>query len=836
MSTKKTFLRLLSALIAFSLAGILALTALVLYFLPQLPATEDIMQIQLSVPLRIYASNNELIAEYGEKRRLPISIDETPQDLLNAILASEDANFYSHSGVDFTGILRAILANFRSGGHGQGASTVTMQVARNYFLTREKTYTRKFTEVLLAFKLEKQLEKNQILELYVNKIFLGHRSYGFGAAAQVYYGKPVSELSLAQLAMLAGLPKAPSSNNPVSNPERALTRRNYVLGRMLKLGFVSQEQYDSAFSSPVTAKKYATRPDLYAPYIAGMVRDHMVENYGEEETYTSGYNVYTSINADFQRAANEALFKGLITYDERHGFRGAIGRVDVDKNSDKESLNLQLSTYHSVGELLPAIILSTKNNLISAYSTNEEIVEIEKDNYKWARRYKDANTRGNTPKTASDVVSVGDIVYIRKNEQDAWRLSQLPSVEGALVSLKPEDGAVLALSGGFNFFASKFNRATQARRQPGSNIKPFIYSAALDNGFSVGSMISGAPVVVKDSTFGSAWRPENYSKKFFGLTRMREALKKSLNLVSIRLLRSVGIEKTRQHLQKFGFKAENLPDNLSLALGTASLLPIEVARAYATLANGGFLIEPYFIERIEDPAHEIIFQAEPLTACKLCPSPIELIVKTDKPDQDTELTAISTGIDISLPVNITDAPAAEGSADEPPVADHAPWAVSRENAFLMTSMLQEVIRGGTGRKARSLGRSDIGGKTGTTNDQQDAWFSGFGPGVETTVYIGFDNPAPMGRKEVGGRAALPVWIEYMAVALKGVPEKPVDIPDGIVPVYISKKTGNPVDQNHPEAMLEYFMLGQEPDQNKSTNGDLLNPDEQPAEELPDDIL
>ena len=836
MSTKKTFIRLLSALLAFSLAGILAIAALILYFLPQLPATEDIMQIQLSVPLRIYASNSELIAEYGEKRRLPISIDDTPQDLLNAILASEDANFYSHSGVDFTGILRAILANFQTGGHSQGASTVTMQVARNYFLTREKTYTRKFTEVLLAFKLEKQLEKKQILELYVNKIFLGHRSYGFGAAAQVYYGKPVNELNLAQLAMLAGLPKAPSSNNPVSNPERAITRRNYVLGRMLKLGFISREQYNSALSSPVTAKKHATNPDLHAPYIAGMVRDYMVENYGEEETYTSGYNVYTSINADFQRAANDALFKGLITYDERHGFRGAIGHVEVDKNSDQDSLDQQLSEYHSVGELLPAIILSTNNNLISAYSSNEKIIEIEKENYKWARKYKDANTRGSAPKNASDVVSVGDIVYIRKNEKEAWRLSQLPTVEGALVSLKPEDGAVLALSGGFNFFASKFNRATQARRQPGSNIKPFIYSAALDNGFSLGSMISGAPVVVKDNAFGSAWRPENYSKKFFGLTRMREALKRSLNLVSIRLLRSVGVDKTRQHLQKFGFKAENLPDNLSLALGTASLLPIEVARAYAVLANGGFLIEPYFIERIEDSAHEIIFQAKPLTACALCPSPLELIVKTDKPDQDADLTAVSTGIEISPPVNIADTPVRDNNSDETPAPDHAPWAVSRENAFLMTSMLQEVIRSGTGRKARSLGRSDIGGKTGTTNDQQDAWFSGFGPGVETTVYIGFDTPAPMGRKEVGGRAALPVWIDYMAVALKGVPEKLADIPAGIAPVYISKKTGKQVHQGHPEAMLEYFMLGQEPDQNKGTNGDLSNPDEQPAEELPDDIL
>ncbi|MEA1890386.1 MAG: penicillin-binding protein 1A [Pseudomonadota bacterium] len=836
MSSNKIFIQLLSTFIALFFAGILAVAALVLYFLPQLPATEDIMQIQLSVPLRIYTEKDELIAEYGEKRRLPIAIEDTPQNLLNAILAAEDANFYQHSGVDFTGILRAVLANFRSGGHGQGASTVTMQVARNYFLTREKTYTRKFKEVLLAFKLEKQLEKKQILELYVNKIFLGHRSYGFGAAAMVYYGKPVSELDLTQLAMLAGLPKAPSSNNPVSNPERAISRRNYVLGRMLKLDYITQQQYEHALTAPVTAKKHSTNPDLHAPYIAEMVRDYMVENYGEEETYTAGYNAYTSINADFQRAANQALFNGLVTYDERHGFRGAIGHGSVNTDSDKDSLNQQLSEYHSVGELVPAIVLSTKNDIIAAYTQQKKIIEIAKKNYSWAKKYKDENTLGSRPKTASDVVSAGDIVYVRQNNEAEWRLSQLPAVEGALISLRPEDGAILALSGGFNFFASKFNRATQARRQPGSNIKPFIYSAALDNGFSPASMISGAPVVVKDNSLGSAWRPENYSKKFFGLTRMREALKRSLNLVSIRLLRSVGIEKARNHLQKFGFPAEHLPENLSLALGTASLLPLEVARAYAVIANGGFLIEPYFIDRIEDSMHNIIFQTAALTACELCPTPVELApaIQYDEKPADT-LAPVATGLEVNIAAN-NDNAIPEQQETEQQAADHAPWAISRENAFLMRSMLQEVIRGGTGRKARSLGRPDIGGKTGTTNDQQDAWFSGFGPGIETTVYIGFDTPAPMGRKEVGGRAALPVWIDYMKVALDGVPVKLIDIPDGIVPAYIDKKTGRRTSKERPGAMLEYFMLGQEPTSGIHTEGSPLYSEDQPAEELPEDIF
>ena len=837
MRPKNLFLRLLGSLIILVLAGSLAAFALVLYFLPQLPATEDILEIQLSVPLRIHSSNGELIAEYGEKRRQPVAIDETPPDLLNAILASEDASFYQHSGVDFSGILRAVIANFRTGGHGQGASTITMQVARNYFLTREKTYTRKFKEVLLAFQLEDQLDKKQILELYVNKIFLGHRAYGFGAAALVYYGKPLDELNLAQFAMLAGLPKAPSSNNPVSNPERAIERRNYVLGRMLTLAYITPAQHKEALASPISAAKYTTNPDLHAPYVAEMVRDYMVENYGEEQAYTAGYNVYTTINADFQRAANQALFNGLVTYDERHGFRGPIGRAVVDTNTDKDSLNKQLSEYHSVGELIPAIVLSTSDDTITAYTREQQIVEVEKQYYRWARRYKDENTLGERPKTASDVATAGDIVYLRLNANDKWQLSQLPNVEGALVSLRPDDGALLALSGGFNFFASKFNRATQARRQPGSNIKPFIYSAALDNGFSPGSMISGAPVVVKDNSLGSAWRPENYSKKFFGLTRMREALKRSLNLVSIRLLRSVGIEKAQQHLQKFGFLPENLPNNLSLALGTASLLPLEVARGYAVFANGGFLITPYFVERIENSANEIVFQAQPLTACKLCPTPAELFqAPLQNPLPDDSMAVIASGLD-ETPVEAKESELTiEQEMDENAPA-HAPWAISRENAFLVSSMLQEVIRSGTGRKARSLGRSDIGGKTGTTNDQQDAWFSGFGPGVETTVYIGFDKPAPMGRREVGGRAALPVWIDYMEVALKGVPEKLPDIPSGIVPLYINKLTGKQVSEDHPQAMLEYFMAGQEPEPDSQSTGDPLFPDQQqPGEGLPDDIL
>ena len=800
-----------------------------MYLLPELPSTDNIMDIPLSVPMRVFTVDNELIAKFGEKRRQPISIDEAPPLLINAILSTEDANFYHHSGVDFLGILRAVVANFSSGGHGQGASTITMQVARNYFLTPEKTYRRKLKEVLLSFKLENQLTKNQILELYLNKIFLGHRAYGFGAAAEVYYGKPLGELDLSQLAMLAGLPKAPSRDNPISNPERAQSRRNHVLNRMLQLEFISTEQHSLAYSQPVTASRHSTSPDVRAPYIAEMVRDFMFDRYGDA-AYTTGYRVFTTVNAKYQRSADDSLFNGLVLYDERHGFRGRIGSVDINDPALEDTPSTLFNDYPTVGKLIPAVILDVQDEVFTALTHSNQRVNVDKDDFKWARKYLDADHRGPAIKKASDVVARGDIVYLRHIKDDQWRLSQLPGVEGALVSLNPDNGAILALSGGFNFYASKFNRVTQARRQPGSNIKPFIYSAALENGFTAASLISGAPVVIRDSNLGSSWRPENYSKKFFGKIRMREALTRSLNLVSVRLLRSVGIETTRDYLSNFGFQKEHLPNNLTLALGSASLLPIEVARGYSAFANGGFLIEPYLVQRIESGHGTIEYEATPVTPCALCPSPekyshTQEVAIDDVPDSDETGEQLNNQI---IGIN---------ADQEKPSPDHAPWATSRENAFIVSSMLQSVIQSGTGRRARSLGRTDIAGKTGTTNEQRDAWFSGFGPGVETTVWVGFDQPAPLGRKEVGGRAALPVWIDYMAVALADKPVTLTEIPTGIEPAYVSKKTGKAVPQSNSSAYLEYFMAGTEPSESQPSLTDPFNTEEQdPSGMLPEDIM
>jgi penicillin-binding protein 1A len=828
-TSKKLFSRLFASLLGLILTGVIAVAGLVMYLLPELPSTDNIMDIPLSVPMRVFTADNELIAEFGEKRRQPITIDEAPPLLINAILSTEDANFYHHSGVDFLGILRAVVANFSSGGHGQGASTITMQVARNYFLTPEKTYRRKLKEVLLSFKLENQLTKNQILELYLNKIFLGHRAYGFGAAAEVYYGKPLGELDLSQLAMLAGLPKAPSRDNPISNPERAQSRRNHVLNRMLQLEFISTEQHKLAHSQPVTASRHSTSPDVRAPYIAEMVRDFMFDRYADA-AYTTGYRVFTTVNAKFQRSADDSLFNGLVLYDERHGFRGRIGSVEINDPALEDTPSTLFKDYPTVGKLIPAVILDVQDNVFTALTHGNQTVSVAKDNYKWARKYLDADHRGPAIKKASDIVARGDIVYLRHIKDEQWRLSQLPGVEGALVSLNPDNGAILALSGGFNFYASKFNRVTQARRQPGSNIKPFIYSAALENGFTAASLISGAPVVIRDSNLGSSWRPENYSKKFFGKIRMREALTRSLNLVSVRLLRSVGIETTRDYLSNFGFQKEHLPNNLTLALGSASLLPIEVARGYSVFANGGFLIEPYLVQRVESGHGTIEYEATPVTPCVLCPSPEKYshtqdVAIDDAPDSDETGEKLNNRI---IGINVD---------QEKPSLDHAPWATSRENAFIVSSMLQSVIQSGTGRRARSLGRTDISGKTGTTNEQRDAWFSGFGPGVETTVWVGFDQPAPLGRKEVGGRAALPVWIDYMAVALADKPVTLTEIPTGIEPSYVSKKTGKAVPQSNRSAYLEYFMAGTEPSVSQPSLTGPFNAEEQDADGmLPEDIM
>ncbi|MBI3546264.1 MAG: penicillin-binding protein 1A [Gammaproteobacteria bacterium] len=769
-----------------SLVVMLALITLVLT--PTLPSINDLSETQLKVPMRVYAAGGELIAEFGEEKRIPVRMEEVPDLLIKAVLSAEDRSFFYHHGVDFFGILRAAVHNLRTQSSGQGASTITMQVARNYFLSPEKTYTRKLKEVLLAFKIERELSKQQILELYFNKIFLGHRAYGFAAAAQVYYGKSLKELSLPEMAMLAGLPKAPSRDNPLTNPENALDRRNSILRQMQNLGFINEAALNEALNAPLAASNHSLKFAVEAPYVAEMVRQYMFQAY-DEKTYAGGFNVYTSIDAKHQLAANKALRAGILEYDRRHGYRGAAGHISFRGKPDNERLDDGLKDYHVVGDLLPGVVLKVEEKTVQVYTQDGASVELGWNGLAWARTYVDENTVGPAPKKAADVLKVGDIVYLeaiedpaQQTEIGAWRLAQIPDVAGALISLRPTDGAILALTGGFDFYQSGFNRVIQAERQPGSSLKPFIYTAALDKGFTPASLVSGAPIVMEGESPEDEWRPEDYSRKFYGPTRLRKALAQSLNLVSVRLLRAIGISYTVEYLQRFGFDPAKLPHNLSLALGTASATPMQMVNAFTIFANGGYRITPYFIVRVEDTNHKLLEQVKPPVICTDCDDK-KILSPTD----------LAVG----------------KSAAEKDKPNYAPRVLSPELSFLMTSMLRDVIREGTGKAALVLNRKDLAGKTGTTNEYRDAWFSGFNSDLATTAWIGFDQPTSLGRGETGGRAALPIWIDYMRVALQGVPEKPLAPPANVVTQTVNSETGKPTDASDPQAMQEYFIQGTE---------------------------
>lgn len=764
-------LKIAGFFLVLGVVGALAVAGFVLTLLPDLPDDKEIRDVQLQVPLRVYASNGELIAEFGEQRRQPVSIDKVPQPLIDAILAAEDDSFYSHPGVDFAGVVRAAIENFKSGQTEQGASTITMQVARNYFLSREKTYTRKVREALLAFRLERMLTKDQILELYINKIFLGHRSYGFAAAARIYYGKSLSDLSLPETAMLAGLPKAPSRDNPFTNSARALDRRNYVLSRMRKLEFIDQVTYEAARRTPLTAERHRITTDVDAPYVAEMVRDYMVGKFGEE-AYWRGYKVYTTVVPALQHNANETLRAGLLDYSHRHGYRGAVATTDLDRDTDSQVLNDALEEYPSSGDLVPAVVVAVEGNVATVYTRAKEIVEVPWEGLSWASRFQTATRQGPKPETAADVVKPGDVIYVQQTDESGWRLTQIPEIEGGVVSLDPDTGAIRALTGGFDYYLGKFNRIIQAERQPGSNIKPFVFSAALENGFTPASRVSGGPIVVDDEVQDAVWRPENYSGKFFGPTRLRTALMKSMNLVSVRVARSLGLQTTRDHLARFGFDPNSLPQGLSLALGSGTVPPMTVARAYAVLANGGFLVNPYFIDWVEDPDGNIIEQSRPARACGYCSTP---------------------GFEMQR---------------ETPL--QAPRVIPPENRFLVVSMMRDVIKQGTGRRALALNRGDLAGKTGTTNDFRDAWFSGFNDEIVTTVWVGFDDSRTLGRGEAGSSAALPIWVDFMEEALAGVPESSLPQPDNVVAVRINPESGDAVPDNDPVAITEYFEVGNAP--------------------------
>lgn len=774
------------------IAGILTVASLYLYLEPTLPSTKSLKHIRFQVPLRVYSRDSQLIAEFGEKRRIPVRYEQLPEKMVQAFLSAEDDRFFEHPGVDYKGLLRAAYQLLLTGEKRQGGSTITMQVARNFYLSREKTFLRKINEIFLSFQIEHDLTKEEILELYLNKIYMGNRAYGVGAAAQVYYGKGVDELTLPQIAMIAGLPKAPSRYNPLANAPRATERRNYVLDRMEKLGYISETEKTQAIATPVSASLHSARAEVEAPYIAEMVRAEMVERFGAE-AYTNGYSVYTTLDSRLQHAANHAVRHALQAYDKRHGYRGTSGRLDVTDTDSTEILNALLKDHRTVGDLQPAVVISTETQSAKVYLENAGFVTLDWDALSWARPYINENRQGAAPKTADEIIKPGDLIYTIteiKEGEPSWRLAQIPAAEGALVALNPDDGAIISLVGGYDFYHSKFNRAVQAKRQPGSGFKAIIYSAALEAGFTTASLINDAPVVFDDPSLEGAWRPENYSGKFFGPTRLRYALTKSRNLVSIRLLRSIGVQKALSHAKQFGFNPDDLPHNLSLALGSGAVTPMQMATAYTVLANGGFRTEPYLITRIEDDRQVVLYKANPPRVCDPCESAAD----TTEPEA---------------------AEATEEGAEQqaPRMAERA---ISPQNHYLMNSMMRDVITRGTARRARVLGRKDLAGKTGTTNEQRDAWFNGFNRSLVAITWVGFDSSEPLGRGEVGGRAALPAWIAYMQEALDGVEERPLKMPPDMITVRIDPETGKraSVDQNN--AIFEVFRSQNAPQESVSS--------------------
>jgi len=747
---KYFFQFILSIAVLGMIIGTISMVGLYLYFSPTLPDVESLREVQFQTPLKVYSKDQKLIAEFGEKRRTPISFDQIPTKFVHALQAAEDSRFFEHNGVDIKGLARAVVQLATTGKKQGGGSTITMQVAKNFFLTREKSFSRKFSEILLALKIENSLAKKEIFELYINKIYLGHRSYGIQAAAFVYYGKDINNINLAQLAMIAGLPKAPSAFNPITNPTRAIERRNWIIGRMLGLNYITQAQHDQATAQPVTAYYHTADVELYAPYIAEMVRKTLYKQYGDK-LYTDGFSVITTIDSKMQHSANKAVQNGLLAYVKRHGYRGAENNHDIQQLDTKERIKLLKSVPTHAG-IEPALVTQLEEKTATVLRKNGESIIIPWEGLSWARQFKSVNSMGPAPKNTASILKVGDLIRIKsetdeKEQQQYWSLSQIPKVQGAMVAMAPNNGAVLSLVGGFSFSHNKFNRATQALRQPGSNLKPFIYGAALEAGYTAATTINDAPIVLQGASLEANWRPENSSRKFYGPTRLRVGLYKSRNLVSIRLLRAIGIDNALDYLVRFGFKREQLPQNLSLSLGAADMTPLDLIGGYGPIANGGYRIDTFFIDHITNQAGELVFQEKPRTVIK---------GNTETLQQDYI---------------------------------EAPRIIDARDSYVIYSILKDVIRRGTATKARVLKRSDLAGKTGTTNLQRDAWFTGFNSEIVATAWVGYDIPAPLGKREFGGTAALPIWIDFMKETLAGKPEAPLKRPAGLVDVRVDGKTG-----------------------------------------------
>lgn len=837
-----------------ALTGAAGLIGIYFYIKPDLPSVTVLKDVELQTPMRIYTQDGLLISQYGVKRRIPVKLEDVPQQMIDAVLATEDSRFYEHNGIDPIGIGRAALNLLVTGEKQQGASTLTMQLARGFFLTREKTYIRKIKEIFIAWHMEQLLTKQEILELYLNKVELGHRSFGFGAAAQVYYGKPLAELDLAQMATLAGLPKAPSVLNPISRPDRAVERRRVVLLRMLDEELISRAEFDQATAAPVTARKHGAEIEVDAPYLADLIYSEMVKIYGKEEAETGGYQVYATVDSDTQLAAQQAVVRNLHDYDERHGYRGPLGylyNAPTDQEEEeageadepasevpatrpsRDELMAALAQQTRIAPLVPAVVLKVEQQQAVVLDADGQQRTLTWPNLDWARPYITDSRQGEEPETAHDILREGALINIRRQDGE-WRLAQMPAVSGALVALNPHNGAAEAVVGGYSFYQSQFNRATQAKRQVGSNIKPFVYAAALDTGYTPASIINDAPINQWNQATGVAWRPKNSPPEYDGPIRMRVALGKSKNVVSVRLLRGVGLHATADYLTRFGFAKEDIPRDETLALGSGSHTPLEVARGMAVIANGGFLVQPHFIQRVHNEQNELLWQAEPVWACDPCEQDGQArqVKPTDKEQQLAAALGVAVDTQASAPM---------------PHKRPAPRVLSPQTAFLVADMMHTGVQAngswskktywmGTGWRAKNiLQRDDLAGKTGTTNDARDAWFSGFQPDLVATAWVGFDdmnrnlgratrnqnlinrNPErfnwignAMIGTESGSHAAQPAWIRFMQAALEDTPEKAMPVPDDIVRVRIDRTSGKLTRRTDHTTLFEYFAKGTEP--------------------------
>ncbi|WP_371187240.1 penicillin-binding protein 1A [Thalassotalea maritima] len=859
------FKRLVKLLAALMLLGLLTVGALYLYVKDDLPSVEVLRDIQLQIPMQIYSAEGKLISQYGTKRRIPVKLEDMPDKLIQAFLATEDNRFYEHFGVDPIGMFRAAFLWVSTGEIQGGASTITMQTARNFFLTREQKITRKIREIFISLHMERLLSKDQILELYLNKIELSHRAFGVGAAAQVYYGKQLDELTLGEIAVIAGLPKAPSTYNPISNPKRAKFRRTTVLQRMLVSGYITQEEFNQANSEEIHTKRHGVDIQLSAPYVAEMANKKVLEMYGSDYAYTKGLKVYTTVQSELQVAARDAVVNNIYAYDQRHGYRGPVQYlwlaakdkvITLNKAKDykdaeelesfKQMINAlpelpvskdrqleAISAVEAFRDLQAALVINVAEKSADIMTTSGEMLTLDWDGLKWARRFIDDKTQGRAPTKAADVVLSGEVILIRPLNADSWQLSQVPEVSAGLVAISPDNGAILASIGGYSFKQSQFNRITQANRQVGSNIKPFVYSAALKHGYTLASIVNDAPINQWDKSSGFVWRPKNSPAVYEGPLTVRTGLAKSKNVMSVRLLRGIKINNLIDHLIKFGIDRSALPKNESIALGSPSFTPLQVVTGYSAFANQGFLIAPYIIERIEDANGEILYQAEPKIACLEC-------------EQAQLQYASDFDPNSQIDVNLLTKPV-------------APRILSRGNAFLVTEAMNSVIWGGggdwskgtgwsgTGWRAKALKRRDIAGKTGTTNESKDAWFTGFSRHLAASSWIGFDDPSRnlgrtrvnrnMGKKqtagaEAGANAAQPAWIAFMQQALTQYPYAPFPRPDDIVSIRIDKKTGKRTNKTDSSTRFEYFIQGTEPQEwvVEDNIEEILQPELSPSEE------